>query len=357
MYENLLYESESATLDFKSEQYRFIGEENKHIKSELLKDILAFTNAWRRETAYILIGIKESKDRGTAEVVGITSSLDDAQLQQFVNDKTQRPVEFIYKEVTMQAKKVGVIEIPSQKRPVYLKKRYGSLEKDTVYLRRGSSTAVANPDEVSEMGKLVPETPSLDTSLIKFSQKALPRNILDHIQLGTSLESVKEYLSAPQSKGKFMWSVYSTENITTTVWNYEFSNAKLCLEADHGESISVITLQTYGEPDNLFDLPVVGNLGEITMGEVMDELQFDSQTDKFSHFRSMRDGYILLECYFGRLGGYKHYTLGNYDGFEVFKYDLRDNQFFDKDGNLFDGRSIKINFISIAREEKRGHYI
>lgn len=43
MYEELLYANESSTLDFKREQYRFINEDS-YVKSELLKDILAFAN-------------------------------------------------------------------------------------------------------------------------------------------------------------------------------------------------------------------------------------------------------------------------------------------------------------------------
>jgi len=58
--EELLYEEESSTLDFKQEQYKFIRA-NDYQKSELLKDILAFANAWRREDAYILIGVEEIK--------------------------------------------------------------------------------------------------------------------------------------------------------------------------------------------------------------------------------------------------------------------------------------------------------
>lgn len=57
-FERLLYEEESETLDFKSEQYRFVKATEEE-KSELLKDILGFVNAWRRSEAYILIGVEE----------------------------------------------------------------------------------------------------------------------------------------------------------------------------------------------------------------------------------------------------------------------------------------------------------
>jgi hypothetical protein len=43
-FEQLLYEEESSTLDFKKEQYRF-AKAIEHEKSELLKDILGFANA------------------------------------------------------------------------------------------------------------------------------------------------------------------------------------------------------------------------------------------------------------------------------------------------------------------------
>ena len=46
----LLFNDESNSLDFKRDQYLFNGQTND-VKSELLKDILAFTNSWRRETA------------------------------------------------------------------------------------------------------------------------------------------------------------------------------------------------------------------------------------------------------------------------------------------------------------------
>jgi len=49
-------------------------------------------------------------------------------------------------------REIGVIEIPLQERPLYLTKDYGRLQKGVVYIRRGSSTAEATPDEVAKMG-------------------------------------------------------------------------------------------------------------------------------------------------------------------------------------------------------------
>ena len=178
--EALLWEEESTTLDFKQRQYRFAQATDEE-KSELLKDILAFTNAFRRSDAFILIGVREVKG-GRSEVLGVEAQLDDASLQQFVNSKTQRPVTFAYKAMQIEGLPVAVIHIPLQYRPVYLKRGFGKLKKDVVYLRRGSSTAVAAPDEVARMGAdrhvaAAPE-PSLSLSLFdRGTQKTLERQV------------------------------------------------------------------------------------------------------------------------------------------------------------------------------------
>ena len=148
--EQLLHEEEGSVLDFKRDQYPFEGEDDKP-KSELLKDILAFANAWRRTTAYILIGVDEVKG-GRSKIVGVGTHLDDAKLHQFVNSKTQQPIEFSYQPFRTENVEIGVIEIPIQKRPFYLKKKFGKLNADIVYKRDGSSTAIATPDEVARMG-------------------------------------------------------------------------------------------------------------------------------------------------------------------------------------------------------------
>lgn len=150
LFEALLNEDESESLDFKREQYLFDGATDEQ-KSELLKDILALTNAWRRTDAYILIGVEENKG-GRSNVVGVTHQLNDASLQQFVNSKAQRPVFFLYETFSFEGVQVGIIRVSSQDRPLFLIKDYGKLKKNTVYIRRGSSTTTADPDEIAKMG-------------------------------------------------------------------------------------------------------------------------------------------------------------------------------------------------------------
>jgi hypothetical protein len=116
----------------------------------LLKDILAMANSWRKVPAYILIGVDAEADQ-SPNVVGINSHIDDAALQQFVNDKTNRTIRFSYQRATLSGKTVGVIEIPVQKRPFYLRTDFASLRRNIVYFRRGSSNTEATPDEILKM--------------------------------------------------------------------------------------------------------------------------------------------------------------------------------------------------------------
>ena len=150
LIEGLLYENEGNALDFKREQYKFEGA-SREDKSELLKDILAFANSWRRTAAYIIVGVDENKG-GRGKIVGVAESLDDAKLQQFVNSKTNKPVTFAYRVFSIESKLIGVIAIPAHERPIYLTSDFGKLEKEKVYVRRGSSTAIATPDEIVRMG-------------------------------------------------------------------------------------------------------------------------------------------------------------------------------------------------------------
>jgi len=195
----LLYEEEGSTLDFKEEQYPFINEENKHKKSELLKDILAFANAWRRDNAYILIGVKEVKG-AKSEVLGIEQDIDDATLQEFINGKTNKPIEFEYKTVDLDGKNIAYIKIFLQNRPFFVKKDYGKVKANTIYLRRGSSTAIATPDEIYDMGKAQIETETTSKNPVNYKVVARLTPIYIDIENEIDLfnDSIKEALKEIQ---------------------------------------------------------------------------------------------------------------------------------------------------------------
>jgi len=128
--EQLLYEDEGATLDFKQEQYEFEGATPEK-KGELLKDILAFANAWRRSDAFILIGVEEVRG-GRSIVRGISTHLQDSSVQQFVNSKTNRPVQFSYQAHKLDEMEIAVLHISLQERPLYLRKDFGRLKANDV---------------------------------------------------------------------------------------------------------------------------------------------------------------------------------------------------------------------------------
>lgn len=144
----LLYRCESDVLDFKRESYRLASGDEE--QGEFIKDLLAFANGWRAEDAHIVIGVNEVPG-SRAEIVGITDHPDDSKLQQIVNSKTDAPVRFIYEPLESEGKKVGVVIIPVQARPRFLRKNFGKLLANTVYVRRGTSTAVADPTEGAKM--------------------------------------------------------------------------------------------------------------------------------------------------------------------------------------------------------------
>jgi hypothetical protein len=104
-----------------------------------------------RTDAFILIGVEEVQG-GRSNPVGVAKHLDDAKLQQLLNSKSNRKIDFRYEAVPVDGITIGVIHVPLQERPSYLTTDYGKLKRDTVYLRRGSSTDIAKPDEIARMG-------------------------------------------------------------------------------------------------------------------------------------------------------------------------------------------------------------
>ena len=155
----LVLEGESNRLDFKREQYHFVGmsgPDGDKEKAKLLKDVLAFANAFRKDRAFILIGVDESLPRDQA-VVGIPTQdlINDATLQQFVNSKTNKLIPFrAYTVSCSDSRVVEVLEIDpcANDRPFYLKKDFGGILREEVWFRSGSSNTKATPNDVYRMG-------------------------------------------------------------------------------------------------------------------------------------------------------------------------------------------------------------
>ncbi|MDB5293082.1 MAG: hypothetical protein JWL69_4323 [Phycisphaerales bacterium] len=186
LVEELLYGSEGVDLDFKRDQYHFEGASDLD-KAELLKDVLAFANAFRRSDAFILVGVEEGSG-GRANVVGVAHHLKDADLQQFVNTKTNRNIVFSYHAIEVEGKQIGMIRIQEQQRPIFLKKDFGHdpvrnrhrLGTNVVYFRVGSSTKEATPEDIARMGSHSARQPVYDVELqfANFRDKTVTGNIL-----------------------------------------------------------------------------------------------------------------------------------------------------------------------------------
>lgn len=169
LLDKLLQQDESITLDFKREQYRFQNA-NDFQKGELLKDILAFANADRASDAFIVIGVEEERKGEKSKIIGVKEHLIESNIQEFVNNKTKRPIFFSYHTISTESTNIDIICIPIQQRPFFIKKDYGNLLANTVYIRRGSSTSIADPDEISRMAPLL--NSELIAKRIKIYQEA-----------------------------------------------------------------------------------------------------------------------------------------------------------------------------------------
>lgn len=154
----LCLRGESNSLDYKREQYVFFKAKPEE-KGELLKDMLAMANADRAEFAFILIGIEELPNK-LGKIVGIPADdvIDDAILHQFVNQKTNAFIPF--RSYAVPSGIVGreciqVVEIDNCRdhRPFFLKSDFGKLNANLVYMRDGTTTVVANPTQIREMGE------------------------------------------------------------------------------------------------------------------------------------------------------------------------------------------------------------
>lgn len=179
LIEQLRNKGEGSDLDYKSERPAFVKASDND-KSEFLKDILALANAYRDGTAYILFGFMENVPH-PAEVVGLPAdgTIDDARVQQFVNEKLETKLHFRYEERLFDGKHIAVLSIPKQPRPFYLNKPYGKVAKETVYVRRGSATGIASLREVAAMGSAnaARTDPRLELLLLDGEGQSLPTQL------------------------------------------------------------------------------------------------------------------------------------------------------------------------------------
>jgi len=163
LFYNLINSHESSTLDYKSEQYKLRDSdypgmppvEIEKKKSSFVKDIISMANTVRNCTSYIIIGIREDKVTGVKDLLGISQTYDDTEFQSFIKDKVLPVPIFLYYEYEYKGNKYGIFEIPVHKynKPCRLKlkdntkQKYGIIEKNELYIRRGSTNTEAVDNE------------------------------------------------------------------------------------------------------------------------------------------------------------------------------------------------------------------
>ena len=110
-----------------------------------------------------------------AGILGIDPQLKDNDLQQFVNTKPlNKPIIFQHEILTVDGSKIGLLHIPAQQGPFFLRADYGKLRKNIVYCRQGSATAERTPDELLQIGREEVSSQKLPKLELSFAQVALP---------------------------------------------------------------------------------------------------------------------------------------------------------------------------------------
>jgi len=117
--QKIKYDCEGSTLEFKKKEYP-LGKSEK--RNEILKDISALANHHSNEDKYIIIGVKE--ENGLAkhfyEIENIT---DEAAYQKFVNENIEPKINFEYKSLIYEGKKIAIFRIFNNNIRPYLFKK------------------------------------------------------------------------------------------------------------------------------------------------------------------------------------------------------------------------------------------
>ena len=295
-----LYASEGDSLDFKREQYRFIGASEIE-KSRLLRDILSIANSWRREEGYIVIGIEDRPEKPNI-LLGISDHIDDAQLQQFVNSKTESVCNFKYSTCQVGEKTLGIISIPVQNRPIFLKADYSNLREKTVYIRRGSSSFIASPREIIDIGlaHLKEEKPALDLNFFDSESGTSWGSVLcadtKHIDI---TDEIPDYSQA-RSVGMFVIghpgdrAEYYRELVEYVNFNLSYFSIKFCVKNNgRKEAVNVrLEIEIENKSNSVFilldgdevEIPesnFMNSLGIVRPAPPSSEYSLDERAEKF----------------------------------------------------------------------------
>lgn len=144
-------DNENSKIEFK----RTLDISTKENKAELIKDVIAIANSEliNDPIGYYIIGVEHKQFFDISSL-----QLDDATLQQVINSKCYKPVDFQYRQIHIQGRTIGVIVIPkSGERPHLVSRDYFDshgnklLQKGTCFIRKGSSTDIATREDLDSM--------------------------------------------------------------------------------------------------------------------------------------------------------------------------------------------------------------
>jgi hypothetical protein len=158
LFEKIIKTDKSIELDFTKEHYKLLGEKEEDT-TNIVKDIIAFSNTIRENSAFIIIGILE--ENGKKELLGINNPMDDKILQSKIKNKVYPRPRFKYINFEYQSKVFGIVEIPVRRYPETIKPsiKMKGLEVGKVYCREGSSNIEANGREIIAINNWITKLP------------------------------------------------------------------------------------------------------------------------------------------------------------------------------------------------------
>ncbi|MBS1526281.1 MAG: putative DNA binding domain-containing protein, partial [Bacteroidetes bacterium] len=150
-FEDLLTKPEGRIIDFKEAFYDFQSNADK-ADASLVKDLLAFSNTVRKESAYVIFGIRNNPN-GQNIKVGVTNLIDESILQQKAASKISPAPQFSFEPLPYQGMVFGILEIPvyPHERALIATGKFKGVETDKVYIRRGTSNSEATIQEIDRI--------------------------------------------------------------------------------------------------------------------------------------------------------------------------------------------------------------
>ena len=141
----------SNSLDFKVQQYKLNSEWQT---SGFIKDIVSMANTPRHESAYIVIGVAETKGRPT-QLVGTHEHVDPSEIDRQLQDRVNSVPSVEYHVVEHEGHALGIYEIKlDYSGPFVATKKFGRLDPGAIYFRRHSQNVVAtNRQDIDRITK------------------------------------------------------------------------------------------------------------------------------------------------------------------------------------------------------------